>query len=345
MKKFKFGVTTDVFMQCKIRACAAKPCGTCATRQLTKESRKLQQSSLSPMEGEMFAPAAQIKLGTFDKSALVVDPIQASAPSAAMQSPAPTSKPLTIESDISLPLSPSWAIENRESLTQTLRATLSLRADEDLVITKISAARRMEETRKLQEGGSVKIDFIVGLAQTSRATQAQSALTALSSGQANAVQTFTTQLDSQLQAAGKPVVALSPQAVAFSAPRAETRPQATPAALGSAPSAAWSWTPTAAAQPQQQYNPYIVQQQGVQSASASSKKEDSEIPFLLILTCSAAGLVLFFCALGKCRIVTNEHGSHFAFGGDVQRPQREMPAVVEGDVQYQGKTYPSMDIQ
>jgi hypothetical protein len=223
-----------------------------------------------------------------------------------------------------------------------LRATLSLRADEDLAITQISAARRMGETRKLQEGGSVRIDFVVGLTQTSRATQAQSALTALSSGQANAVQTFTTQLDTQLQAAGKPVAALSPKAVAFSAPRAETSSQASPAVLGSAPSAAWSWTPTAAAQPQQQYNPYFVsQQQGAQSASASSKKEDSGAPLPLILGCSAVGLVLLFCALGKCRIVTDEQGSHITFGGNDRRHQQEMPSAVEGEAQYQGKTFPA----
>merc|ERR1712178_392902 len=29
MKKFKFQTTTDVFMQCKIRACAQQPCGIC----------------------------------------------------------------------------------------------------------------------------------------------------------------------------------------------------------------------------------------------------------------------------------------------------------------------------
>merc|ERR1711981_412141 len=42
MKKFKFQTTTDVFMQCKIRACAQQPCGICtgngASRNLLSES-------------------------------------------------------------------------------------------------------------------------------------------------------------------------------------------------------------------------------------------------------------------------------------------------------------------
>lgn len=47
MKKFKFHTTTDVFMQCKIRACAAQPCGTCQAK-----SRQLAASpDLSPVEG------------------------------------------------------------------------------------------------------------------------------------------------------------------------------------------------------------------------------------------------------------------------------------------------------
>jgi hypothetical protein len=303
------------------------------------------------MEGEMFAPAAQIKLGTFDRSALVVDPIQPSSPSSsvpAMQGTqtAPTSKPLKIESDISLPLSPSWAIENRSTLTQTLRAVLSLRADEDLVITRISAARRLNpKTRKLQEGGSptsVKIEFLLGLTQSARATQAQSALTALSTGQPQQVQAFTTQLDSQLQAAGKPVVALSPQTITFSGPRAreeQTSGKASPSS-GTSSAAAWSWTPTAVAQ-SPQYNTMSSSQHGDDGTTSKNTTSSSETPLLLILGCSAAGIV-FFLWLGKCRIATDEQGSHIVFGGNGRRPpqQQEMPSAVAGE-HYQGKTSPA----
>merc|ERR1712054_491121 len=51
MKKFKFQGTTDVFMQCKIRACAQQPCGVCQRRQLSSKSAV----DLNPAEGEMFA--------------------------------------------------------------------------------------------------------------------------------------------------------------------------------------------------------------------------------------------------------------------------------------------------
>ena len=68
MKKFKFQTTTDVFMQCKIRACAQQPCGICTGSGY--HYRELQDVDLSPAEGEMYAPPVQIKIGRNDVNAL-----------------------------------------------------------------------------------------------------------------------------------------------------------------------------------------------------------------------------------------------------------------------------------
>ena len=67
MKKFKFQTTTDVFMQCKIRACAQQPCGICTglgdPRQLGLD--------LQPVEGEMFAPPVKVMVSARDHNAMV----------------------------------------------------------------------------------------------------------------------------------------------------------------------------------------------------------------------------------------------------------------------------------
>lgn len=68
MKKFKFQGTTDVFMQCKLRACAQQPCGICT-------GRRALGIDLTPVEGDMFAPPAQIRISPFDKNALVFAPV------------------------------------------------------------------------------------------------------------------------------------------------------------------------------------------------------------------------------------------------------------------------------
>merc|ERR1711871_1387314 len=86
MKKFKFHTTTDVFMQCKIRACAAQPCGTCKARQLSSSP------DLSPVEGEMFAPPTKIRVSQFDKNALVFQSQQYTAPVATFNAATPTTQ-------------------------------------------------------------------------------------------------------------------------------------------------------------------------------------------------------------------------------------------------------------
>ena len=81
MKKFKFQGTIDVFMQCKMRACARQPCGVCTGF----NNRQLQyQFDTSPGEGESYTPTLQVQLAQQDPNALVfpqigLDPIPVAA--------------------------------------------------------------------------------------------------------------------------------------------------------------------------------------------------------------------------------------------------------------------------
>ena len=104
MKKFKYQGTTDVFMQCKIRACAQQPCGVCTG---SGDPRALQSVDLSPAEGEMFAPPVSVRVSARDQNALTfaaptgapMTPSISSGPSTAQNTPsaAPkTSKPIEV---------------------------------------------------------------------------------------------------------------------------------------------------------------------------------------------------------------------------------------------------------
>ena len=86
MKKFKFAGTTDVFMQCKIRACATRPCGVCdgtatARRMEGADGRKLSSALLNEeeesdgmthREGLAFTPIAAWKIDPADRNAMVL---------------------------------------------------------------------------------------------------------------------------------------------------------------------------------------------------------------------------------------------------------------------------------
>jgi hypothetical protein len=217
MKKFKFQGTTDVFMQCKIRACAQQPCGTCPNH----HARELASSvDLSPIEGEMFAPPAKVQVSKFDNNALVFGAVQESVSSVPVQTQSqatgPTSKPITVTSEVTLPVTASWAIENRAALTSTLRSSLKLSAAEDLVITSITAARRLQQGS--QQGGSAKIDFIVGVETPDRASTASSKLALFSSGSPAVLQEFVTILDDTLRNTGSAPLGLTPAQISFAKP-------------------------------------------------------------------------------------------------------------------------------
>jgi hypothetical protein len=222
MKKFKFHTTTDVFMQCKIRACAAQPCGTCQTAR-----RGLSSADLSPVEGEMFAPPTKIRVSAFDKNALVFAPTTFDAPATATSSQplaagASTAAKIEIASDLTLPLSVTWATENRAAVEGSLRSTLNLSQVETLRIVSITAGRR-----QLQQAGrgaeKAKIDFVVGVSSPQRAESASFSLNALSAGSPVVVEAFTRQLDESLVALGKPAVSLDPKAVKFAPAQVEQR--------------------------------------------------------------------------------------------------------------------------
>jgi hypothetical protein len=163
-----------------------------------------------------------VQVSKFDNNALVFGAVQESVSSSAatpiqtQTAAGPTSKPITVSSEVTLPVTASWAIENRAALTTTLRSSLKLSAAEDLVITSITAARRLQQGS--QQGGSAKIDFIVGVDTTDRAAVASSKLALFSSGSPSVLQEFVTTLDDTLRERGAAPLGLNAAQIAFAKP-------------------------------------------------------------------------------------------------------------------------------
>jgi hypothetical protein len=227
MKKFKFQTTTDVFMQCKIRACAQQPCGICTGSGY--HYRELQDVDLSPAEGEMFAPPFNIKVSHHDTNALVFPdnvpdfrPTNVAGPAASIgqQSTGPAvQKAIQIKSNLVLSsITAAWAVQNREAVTATLRKTMGLTAAEELVITSISSLGRQLSGRQLQSGGGVKIDFVIGVDDQARASIAESKVSQLASGSPALAMQFSAVLDQELQSRGAAPIALPVTSMAFAAP-------------------------------------------------------------------------------------------------------------------------------
>jgi hypothetical protein len=225
MKKFKFQTTTDVFMQCKIRACAQQPCGICTGSGY--HYRELQDVDLSPAEGEMFAPPFNIKVSHHDTNALVFPdsvpdfrPTNVAGPTGSIgqQSTGPTvQKAIQIKSNLVLSsITAAWAVQNREAVTSTLRKTMGLTAAEELVITSISSLGRQLSGRQLQSGGGVKIDFVIGVDDQARASIAESKVNQLASGSPALAMQFSAVLDQELQSRGAAPIALPVTSMAFS---------------------------------------------------------------------------------------------------------------------------------
>merc|ERR1719421_1110303 len=59
MKKFKFQGTVDVFLQCKMRACAMQPCGVCRDDRRSLQAFGAENLPM-PMEGEQYTPPTQV---------------------------------------------------------------------------------------------------------------------------------------------------------------------------------------------------------------------------------------------------------------------------------------------
>lgn len=349
MRKFKFGDSNNVVMKCSIRACAQQPCGECTERRLsTDNSRKLQGGvDMTPVNGDMSTPAISLSLSRFDNNALVFPtPTGSGASRPASQNTAvqpaqqaqPTSAPIQIQSEMTLPMTPAWAIANREALTSTLRATLGLVAGEDLVITKISAARARqlsvaEAGRKLQQTGSVKVDFVVGVSSNDRAVVANQGLTSLTSGNPTVLAGFAAQLDQDLQARGAAPVALNPAQVRFSPPMSAQNV----ASVGAA-TQGQVWTP--------QYN-IAGQQQTAQEADSSEEKSDSTLYIILGGVAFALLLIVIGLRLGCSVVVRNdEHGSHMGVvfskkGSQPQQQQQQQQPAQNQDTTYQGKVNPA----
>lgn len=352
MRKFKFGSSSDVVMKCEIRACAQQPCGTCdnSRRLSTDNSRKLQGGvDLAPVNGDMSTPTISLSLSRFDNNALVFptptgSTVQQPASQNAAVQPAqqqqPTSAPIQIQSEMTLPMTPTWAIANRDALTSTLRATLGLVAGEDLVITRISAARARqlsaaEAGRKLQQNaGSVKVDFVVGVSSNDRAVVANQGLTSLTSGNPTVLAGFAAQLDQDLQSRGAAPVALNPAQVRFSPPMSAQNV----ASVGGAATQGQVWTP--------QYN-VAGQQQTAQETASSEEKSDSTLYIILGGIAFALLLIVIGLRLGCSIVVRNdEHGSHMGVvfskkgSAPAAQQQQQQPAQNQ-DTTYQGKVNPA----
>jgi hypothetical protein len=304
MKKFKYQGTTDVFMQCKIRACAQQPCGVCTG---TGDPRRALSTDLSPVEGEMFAPPVSVRVSASDKNALVfgqpVGPVPTTYEPATVQSlssanavvdvalASGVSQPFRVRSEMSLPVTAAWATQNQAALVATLRSTLALLPEEQLVILSIKAGRRLEETRSLQ-AGNAKIDFTVGVASAARASVSQRQITQLSSGSAQATQQFVSQLDTELQARGAAPVNLSPAALSFTPPTRTTSNAA-----------------TATQQSAQLYNafPTTTSQDG--ESAAPAKNEGSSTMVVLFGAMAAVAVALFAYQRGVNSAMQKNNGA------------------------------------
>jgi hypothetical protein len=239
MKKFKFQTTTDVFVQCKIRACAQQPCGICTGT--GHHYRGLQDDvDLSPAEGEMFSPPVNIKVSRNDPNALTFpdtvadfrakqNTIQTSAmgaASAAGPGRAASNKPFQVSSNLILStMTAAWATQNKAAVAGSLRKVLELTPEEELVITAIKSMGMGQSTgagmggrqRQLQVGG-VKIDFILGLNDATAANVAKGMVSRLASGSPSMVLAFSATLDQELIAAGQPAVNMPATAMQFTPP-------------------------------------------------------------------------------------------------------------------------------
>jgi hypothetical protein len=299
MKKFKFQTTTDVFVQCKIRACAQQPCGVCSGT--GHHYRELQDGvDLSPGEGEMYSPPVSLRVAPNDMNALVFPDMvpqfqpqavagpQQSLGAATQNNAPPTTKPIMVKSNLVLSsVSASWAIQNREAVTETLRSTMGLSPSEDLVITSISRlGRELEQKRQLQTGGGVKIDFVVGVSSEARAQIASSKVSQLASGSPAMAMQFSQALDSELQRRGQPAVRLPANSMAFAAPTKENN----------------SFRPAGQSSQQQVYAASSIGYQGNQVQQPAPADEGSDNMILgLVIGAFAMGImgVVMFLQMSK----------------------------------------------
>jgi hypothetical protein len=215
MKKFKFQTTTDVFMQCKIRACAQQPCGVCTGA--GQPYRELAEVDLSPVEGEMFSPPVNVKVGMRDKNALVFPDSTQTAPSApSVVQQLPTKKQYEVVSEMTLSsVTASWAAANRNSIVQAIRESLNVPASASVVLLAIKKVLG----RRLQSGDEmVKIDFAIGSDNLSDVVATKGKLEKLATGEPSLISFFSTKLDEALQSRGEPAINLKVSDMSVKAP-------------------------------------------------------------------------------------------------------------------------------
>lgn len=337
-KKFKFGDSDAVFIQAQINACEEwGQCGSCASRRRTLQAVKKSDVDLTPARGDMFSPPVQIAVSRFDKTAITFDPIPGfeslkatlgrSGPlmlgSSAGAAPTGWERPVTekairISAQMTLPMSATWAIENKDALELSLRTTLNLLPAEDLVITKITAARReLSVERKLQaaSGQGVKIEFTVGIDEPRRAGVTNSALVTLTQGSPAAVHKFAAELDRALESEGKAPVKLAPANINFAPVVKDANAGAADAAWqSSGPSGpvAWQWSPSSSASASS--GTTLQGPAQIQVQDDESKPVSSALLFLLVFVGTSLVLAFLCFSRGAITIRQDEQGSHIEFG-------------------------------
>jgi hypothetical protein len=179
-----------------------------------------------------------------------------------------------------------------------------------------------QENRSLQSGG-VKIDFVLGLSSSSRAAQAQTGLTDLSSGKATTLMQFVVQLDVELTQRGKAPVRLDSSAVAFTKPSVQTLP--TPQNSGTS-GQLWSFNSAPTQNSYQQGNTAFYNQgnadQGSTTTVIDGKKDSGSGTTMMLIV---GGVLLVGCI------------AYLAYNNGKQQSIKEQPAQQSAQDLYSSK--------
>merc|ERR1711998_768420 len=110
-------------------------------------------------------------------------------------------------------ITPQWAVENRQTLEETLKHTLGLGQGESVVITSIKGPSP-SSGRQLQTAG-VQLDFTIFAANQSTLQQHSQTLNKMVTGDVSTLNLFTTRLDVELLKVGKQPVRLDASNIKF----------------------------------------------------------------------------------------------------------------------------------
>jgi hypothetical protein len=116
-----------------------------------------------------------------------------------------------------------WAVANRDSVADAIRKTMDLSPSEEVIITGVKRLGGAAQTsaagagrqRQLQGVDGVRIDYVIGLSDQTRAQAATAKLDILAKGSATLMRKFGQELDKELQKRGKTPVRITPEKMQF----------------------------------------------------------------------------------------------------------------------------------